>query len=109
MAGVKRIARIMWIDEDGQESSIALPVPKVRDRDDDDLPDAPPLSEYAREILDALGETPDEWVLGDEVCRRIGGHATTDRTFYRATAELKTAGMVDSVPRRGFRLLDKGL
>lgn len=68
------------------------------------MPDAGGLSEMARDILAALGETPDDWVIGEEVCRRVGGGVTVDRSFYRAVAELRDSGRVESNTRRGIRL-----
>lgn len=67
-------------------------------------PDVGGLSELARDILEALGETPDDWVESEEVCRRIGGGVTAGRSYYRAVAELKGLGRVESNTQRGIRL-----
>lgn len=90
---------------DGRRVYLELPAPVLLStRDDATASGSAPLSDLAREILDALGQTPDEWAFGEEVCRRIGGEATTNRSYYRAVDELKEAGLVESNNRRGIRL-----
>ena len=62
------------------------------------------LSDLARDILEAIGETPDSWVSGEEVCRRVGDGVTIGRTYYRAVAELRDSGRVETNTKLGIRL-----
>jgi hypothetical protein len=106
VCGPTAVVRVEYVLADGRRVGADLPAPAVTadDPDSEDVTAGGPLSDLAREILDALGQTPDDWNFGEEVCRRIGGGTTIGRSFYRAVAELKAAGRIESNPRKGLRL-----
>lgn len=96
MAGVKRVTRLTWVDEDGNESSIALPVPKVRAMDD--MPD---LKDLERDILRVLRDSGRRMLALD-----IAGMIDPDEdpysgSFSRALKRLKELQLIDGSKAEG--------
>lgn len=67
-------------------------------------PPLPPLSDLAKEILQVLEESPDEWLKGPEVAARISDDVDAGGgSFQRAMAELRKAGLIESQTRNGYK------
>jgi hypothetical protein len=90
MAGVKRVTRLTWVDEDGNESSIALPVPKVRATDD--MPD---LKDLERDILRVLRASGRRMLAMDIAGVIDPDQDPYDGSFSRALKRLKELQLID--------------
>ena len=100
MVGPKRVARIMWIDEDGHESGVTLPVPRQPHR-------PAGLSQTALDILEVLEDRNGEWVYGADLVAALPGHPDhKSSSFTGPVRELRTAGLIETSQKNGYRLKD---
>jgi hypothetical protein len=97
LVGSKRVTRLSWIDEDGQESSIALPVPKVL-ATSDDLPD---LKELERDILRVLRGSGRRMLALDIASVIDPDQDPYDGSFSRAIKRLRQLGLIDGSKAEG--------
>ncbi len=108
MWGVKRVRRVVFIDEDGERSSISLPLAVVPVTPDDDDSD-PPLSDVEQGIVDVLRRHPGRRMQANEIAPLLDEDEDPyGGTFKRAINRLKLIELIEGGKAEGgYRMKTK--